>query len=228
MSSPLRLLLMFWLLTVAAGAMSALAADVPAQQALETALARALDGKQTRIEPVDPSGLLAPAVLVSAAPLATFMRLFTYLLLAAGLVLLVTIIVQRIHSGRGTRPTSTAGEDAAAAAADTPGHGRDSVPEAAARAAARGEYGEALRLLLGEVLLRFYRGKGPGWPESWTSRQCLRRLADPGSSRADLAELVATVERHHFGGLPAVVSDWEHWRRLAPGLRPASVAEVKP
>jgi hypothetical protein len=187
-------------------------AGSPSATEIAAATERALAGLQTELDPVTPEVGAAPTPLaVDTSPVAAFLDVLVWVLVAAGVVVLVTMAVQSLARRR----TGEAADEAP----EEPGPRAEAAvrpPEAATRAAARGDFGEALRLLLGEVLPRFYRGRGDGWPEAWTSRQCLRHVPRAEPARADLADLVATVERHHFGGRPATAVDWERWRERAP------------
>jgi len=190
----------------------------PSAAEIAAATERALRGLQTGIEPVpaaDAQPALDGAVATGAGTLAMFLQVFAWILAAAAAVLLVVLALQMLQR-RQRRPAAGAAEES-----DGPGSpdaDATAPPASALAAAARGDHGEALRLLLAEVLPRFYRGRGRGWPAAWTSRQCLRQVpaAEPG--RADLAALVAAVERHHFGGEPATAEDWDRWRRRGPLL----------
>ncbi|MEZ4386917.1 MAG: DUF4129 domain-containing protein [Candidatus Krumholzibacteriia bacterium] len=187
---------------------------------LDAALERALSGLQTDVPEsllVDDHGAQA-LITVPGDPLASFLQVMSWALLAAGVVLLVAVLgrslVARLESRAGE------GADSDPAPDEGPASGPAAPPEAALGAASRGDFGEALRLLLGEVLPLFYTGRGDGWPAAWTSRQCLGRVSPQEPARADLAQLVAVVERHHFGGRPAGPADWECWAGRLASLRP--------
>ncbi len=204
---------------------SSSAAEIAAAE-IAAATERALAGLQTELDPVGsaPSPTPGAALTMDAAPLGDVLQLLTWLLVAVAVVLLATMTVHGVLARRAGRDSG-----AQAPAPDRPERSDqlDAAPPAAVRAADRGDFGEALRLLLGEVLGRFGRRAGGGWPEAWTSRQCLRRIpaSDPG--REPLAGLVAAVERHHFGGRSASAADWEHWRQRAGGLAPATGAGAR-
>ncbi len=199
----------------------------PSAAEIAAATERALAGLQTELAPPSAAVPARPqaALAVDAAPLADFLQLLTWLLVAVAAVLLVTMVVQSVRARRAGRtgPSPASGP----ADRDDPAARELTAPEAARAAAARGDFGEALRLLLGEVLGRFGRRAGGGWPEAWTSRQCLRRIPAGEPGREPLAGLVAAVERHHFGGRPASAADWEHWRQRAEGLAPAAGADSR-
>jgi hypothetical protein len=148
-------------------------------------------------------------------PSAGFFQLLTWLVVIAAAAVVITVIAQSIVDRRRRHGTATepadADDEAAAKVAYT-------VPQSAADAAARGDFAEALRLLLRDALPRFYRGKAGQWPIAWTSRTCLRRIPAGEPARTELADLIAAVERHHFGGRPVGAADWDAWRVRAERL----------
>lgn len=86
-------------------------------------------------------------------------------------------------------------------------------------------FGEAIHALgLGVLGELERRARGPAAPASLTSREVLRHAALPSAEAgADLAFLVAAVERAHFGGRSAGPEDWAacsaHYGRLRQAWR---------
>jgi len=79
---------------------------------------------------------------------------------------------------------------------------------AATELARQGRFGEAMHLILLQALIAVRQAPGEEIADSLTSREILRnsRLSNP--ARAALREIVARVERSHFGHYPASPDDY--------------------
>lgn len=205
------LCVLIWL-ACAAGVLAA--SDWPPRTGLDEAVDRALAGMQTEITPLPERSMSEPRS-VSVGSLGGFFELLTWLVVVAAVAVVITVVVQRVADRKRRRRTPTEGEREDVLASAPVAY---VIPESAAAAAARGDYAEALRLLLRDALPRFYRGSAGAWPPSWTSRSCLRRVPADEPARPELAALVAAVEQHHFGGRPVHAADWDSWRVRAPRL----------
>ena len=91
--------------------------------------------------------------------------------------------------------------------------------------AARGDWAEAIHLLLLASVDNLKRRLGQSVPAALTSRELLGQVALPDTGRAAFADLVGAVELSHFGGKPAGPALYEacrrHYSRLWSGPGPA-------
>jgi hypothetical protein len=97
--------------------------------------------------------------------------------------------------------------------------------------AGRGQFGEAIHVLLLRTLHELARRLPERLPPSLTSREILARVRIPGDARDALAALVGAVEISHFGGMTPDQADFLHCRQhfqrfaeayLRAGLRAAA------
>lgn len=79
--------------------------------------------------------------------------------------------------------------------------------------ARRGQFGEAVHVLLLRTLQELARRLPERLPPSLTSREILARVRIPDDARRPLAALVGAVEVSHFGGVEPVESDFHHCRQ---------------
>jgi len=79
--------------------------------------------------------------------------------------------------------------------------------------AARGDWAEAIHLLLLASVDNLKRRLGQSVPAALTSRELLGQIALPDAGRAAFADLVSAVELSHFGGKPAGPALYEACRR---------------
>lgn len=79
--------------------------------------------------------------------------------------------------------------------------------------ARRGQFGEAIHVLLLRTLQELARRLPERLPASLTSREILARVRIPDDARGALAALVGAVEVSHFGGMAPDQSDFLHCRQ---------------
>ncbi len=155
-----------------------------------------------------------------AVPLAgpiggTVIQAFLWVLCGAVLLVLVVAGVDAVNRYRRRRQRVTEEPEPAPVAAKR----RSISADEATALAAAGRYGEAVHLLLRWALARLEQRSGGALPESFTSREILRRSRIAAGDRPCLERLVRTVERSWFGGLPVAREEYElcvvAWERLA-------------
>jgi hypothetical protein len=85
--------------------------------------------------------------------------------------------------------------------------------------ARRGQYGEAMHVLLLKSLAEIRLRLGTSFAVSLTSREILRRVALPQSGTGALGAIVQSVEQTYFGGRPAGQEDYLGCRQEFETLR---------
>jgi hypothetical protein len=85
--------------------------------------------------------------------------------------------------------------------------------------ARRGQYGEAMHVLLLKSLAEIRLRLGTSFAVSLTSREILRRVALPQSGTGALGAIVQSVEQTYFGGRPAGHEDYLGCRQEFETLR---------
>jgi hypothetical protein len=135
------------------------------------------------------------------AELGAVAEMLLYLLLAAGIVLAVFALVQRLRSrsaSAGLEPPEAPREEAVPRRPERPAPELDD----AGRLAAEGRWDEALHMLLLQAI-RILSGRLPApLPPSSTSRELLRLVPLSAEARQAFAGMVRAVELSLFGGAP--------------------------
>ena len=195
-------------------------AATPAEirQALDAAISSSIQTTlpEEQIDPLppEPEPPVEPPEFGDLSALGEVLRVLLWVLVAAGVALVVFSIVtgRPLVSGRaGGRASSlvaTAGE------ATGDGRRRDMVTSLtqADRLAAEGAYAEALHMLLHFGLAEMRRAADGSLSSALTSREVLRRPVLSDDARAALSPLVDAVEISHFGGRQATADDYRACR----------------
>jgi len=137
---------------------------------------------------------------------------FEILLIGAGCAVIALIVVEvfaRARFGRGgtLAPGDAVAAGAGAAATDL----RIDLHEVEALAS-RGQFAQAVHLLLVRVLSELVAKRGVSLSPAWTSRDVVRRVALPPDPAAALEALVAAVEISLFGGRAVTEEDYRRSR----------------
>ena len=142
-------------------------------------------------------------------------RILLWALIITGVALIAMEVARRLTFGGGRQGEPTlsgnAGSMAGAASADPTDADLDLA--AAEALADAGAWSTAIHTLLLAAVLRLPDRLGNAFPESWTGRELLDRVAMPEDPAADLAHLVRASEAVHFAGRPASQSDYAHCRQ---------------
>lgn len=160
-------------------------------------------------------GVLDAAVGALFAFLGPIVYWLTWIAVVVAVVLLATFLLREAWRSLGSSsraeppPSPPPAEPPAPAAAAAP----PSWPEIEALAA-EGAFGEAVHLVFLHLLERLRAEGRLVLRSAATGREAVHKAELPGSSREDLADLVATVERFHFAGRELVQEDWERSRRI--------------
>lgn len=129
----------------------------------------------------------------------------------------------------GLLPPRRAGWEEAGAAAG--GGDAQQAQEAAASAdalAQEGRFTEAMHVLLLQSLAEIRRRLGEHFADSLTSREILHRARISDSGRASLGDIVARVERSHFGEQEAGAADYRLCRDSFDRLAASLAGEAAP
>jgi hypothetical protein len=109
-----------------------------------------------------------------------------------------------VRRRRGTETVEAAAESADGNAVRE----REPTFDEAARLAAEGRYAEAVHALLLAAIRHFAERSRMAVQPSRTSRELVRLLPLGGATREAFTELVGTVERSLFGGVPVGAEDY--------------------
>jgi len=153
-------------------------------------------------------------------PLGSVAQLLLWALTAVGIGLVVFLIARELTGYAGDASASDDGEDGDALARDGPDRAVIERPLGDAdELARRGQYGEAIHVLLLRTLQELARRLPERLPPSLTSREILGRVRMPDEARRALSVLVSAAEVSHFGGAAPGEADFaacrQHFQRFA-------------
>jgi len=140
------------------------------------------------------------------------------LLILALMLALVLILAHAAWLVWRTVRGAQAADAAAAPSTTTERRDADWYGRAADRAAAEGRFAEALQLAFVAVALGLDRQGLLQYHASKTPAECARDARLVPADRERLRGLVRTLYLHAFGGRPAALDDYRHWR--AAGAKP--------
>ncbi|MBL8727299.1 MAG: hypothetical protein JNM25_02635 [Planctomycetes bacterium] len=149
---------------------------------------------------------------------------FAVTLLWLGVPLAAVLLIAAIaRSWRGRREPATVAARVRAAPVPDPGPAPEPLPDHE-RLAAAGEFGAAVHALLQRAFAAWMAQRG-GLPPHATGRAALGLVRKQAATTEPLAQLVAAVERVHFGGRPADRAQYEtsrlHLQQWEVACRPA-------
>jgi hypothetical protein len=154
-----------------------------------------------------------------ASPMTSFAQVLLWIVVALIVGLSAFWIARELGGYAGDAPAS-ADDDGGARARDGPERRVVERPLGDAdELAMRGQYGEAIHVLLLRTLQELAARLPERLPPSLTSREILGRVRMPDDARAALGVLVAQAEVSHFGGRTPDAGDFascrQHFQRFA-------------